>query len=308
MNAPVSPEEGLAAVVDEAAAPDVAIVLTASVERGLADADIDLAAYSLSAEDAPVRRLSPAAAEIAVMDRAAFDRADWAVILPGVDVNAVPVAGREKRLLIADMDSTVIGCECLDELADLAGFGAQVSAVTERAMAGELDFEGALTARVAFLENAPEALIEQVWAERIRLNPGAETLVRTMAARGAHTMLVSGGFTVFTARVAAAAGFAEHRANTLEIADARLTGRVVPPILGRAAKRQALDAALAARGLSLADALAVGDGANDLAMVEAAGLGVAYHAKPVLAAAADARIAHAGLEALLALQGIATSD
>lgn len=279
------------------------IVLTAPADRGLSDGDI-AAARAVSGGEP--RRLSSASAELRGGDVAALDQ--LRAVLPGIDINAVPAEGRAKRLLIADMDSTIIGCECIDELADLAGVGAAVAAVTERAMAGELDFEGALEARVALLEGADAALIDRVWQERIRFNPGAETLIGRMAAAGAHTMLVSGGFTVFTERVAEAAGFAEHRANHLEIIDGRLTGRVVPPVLGRAAKRAALDAALAARGLTLSDAIAVGDGANDLAMVEAAGLGVAYRAKPVLAAAADARIEHAGLDALLALQGFSLSD
>lgn len=280
------------------------VVLCAPAGHRLSDDQIREAASALGTGNGPIRRLGPGAAETALPRQPGVR--DWSTILPGIDVNAVPARGREKRLLVADMDSTIIGCECIDELADLAGVGAEVAAVTERAMAGELDFEGSLVARVAHLEGADAALIDRVWEGRIRLNPGAETLVKTMAARGAHTMLVSGGFNVFTERVAAAAGFAEHHANTLEIVDGRLTGRVVPPILGRAAKLEALETALADRGLSRADAIAVGDGANDLAMVEAAGLGVAYRAKPVLAAAADARIDCAGLDALLALQGIAT--
>ncbi|MEM6489156.1 MAG: phosphoserine phosphatase SerB [Pseudomonadota bacterium] len=277
------------------------VVVTAAASQGVSDSDAAAVCAALGPDAGPPRRLGPAAVEIPCAGRPA---AGPAVYPAGLDVNVVPAAGQRKRLLIADMDSTMIGCECIDELADLAGVGPEVSAVTERAMAGELDFDGALRARVALLRGADAALIDRVWAERIRLNPGAETLVRTMAAAGAHTMLVSGGFTVFTARVAAAAGFAEHRANRLEVADGRLTGRVLPPILGRAAKAEAMAEALAARGLTPADALAVGDGANDLAMVQAAGLGVAYRAKPRLAEAADARLDHSDLDALLALQGI----
>ncbi|MEE3100045.1 MAG: phosphoserine phosphatase SerB, partial [Pseudomonadota bacterium] len=250
----------------------------------------------------PARRLSAAAADLPCGPEALEPaRARFA----GVDVNLVPAANREKRLLIADMDSTIIPVECIDEIADLAGVGPQVADITERAMQGELDFDGALRARVALLRDLPVTALDRVWAERITLNPGAETLVRTMAARGAMTALVSGGFTFFADRVAQEAGFAFARANTLLIADGRLTGEVADPILGREAKLEALNALTAERGLTPADAIAVGDGANDLAMVEAAGLGVAYHAKPALAAKADARLDHSDLTALLALQGVA---
>lgn len=226
----------------------------------------------------------------------------------GIDANVVPADDRRKRLLLADMDSTIIGVECIDEIADLAGVGPQVAAVTEAAMRGDLDFEGALLGRLALLAGASEDLLARAYAERVRLNPGAEVLVRTMAAAGAHTALVSGGFTYFTERVAAAAGFAEHRANRLEIVAGRLTGAVIGPILGREAKRAAL-ADLAHRlGIGEASAVAVGDGANDLAMVRAAGLGVAYRAKPALASEADARLDHSDLTAILALQGIPETD
>jgi phosphoserine phosphatase len=225
-----------------------------------------------------------------------------------VDANLAPEDGREKRLLLADMDSTVIGVECVDELAAFAGVGAEVAAITERAMRGELDFEAALTARVALLEGLPETALEEAYAARVRLNPGAATLVRTLRARGAETALVSGGFTWFTERVAAAAGFASHRANLLETRDGRLTGRVRPPILGRDAKRERLDALCAERGLDRTQVVAVGDGANDLAMVQAAGLGVAYRAKPALAEAADARLDHAPLTAILRLMGVPRED
>lgn len=286
------------------------VVLTADPARGIGDDEIAQAARLLGeGVDAP-RRLTGAAAEIAVESAARTSAPVSALLsaLPGVDVNAVAPEGRRKRLLIADMDSTMIPVECIDELAAMAGVGEEVAAVTERAMVGDLDFKGALAARVALLAGTPVETLDRVFDERIRLNPGARVLVATMAAHGAHTMLVSGGFTVFTERVAAMAGFAEHRANTLLIEAGRLTGRVVDPILGREAKAEALGRALSVRGLDPADALAVGDGANDLAMVEAAGLGVAFRAKPVLAAAADARIRHAGLEALLALQGYAEDE
>ncbi|MEM8622982.1 MAG: phosphoserine phosphatase SerB [Pseudomonadota bacterium] len=281
------------------------LVLTASVEAGLSDALAAAVATRIDG-DLGVRRLTPSAVEIAV-DRAPVLEPLRAAF-PQIDVNAVPMENRRKRLLIADMDQTMITVECIDEIADIAGVGADVAAITKRTMAGEIDFEEALIARVALLARLEVSVLDQVFEERIRLTQGARTLVQTMAATGAHTMLISGGFTFYTERVAAAAGFAEHRANTLEIVNGRLTGRVVPPILGREAKREALDAALEHRGLSRDEALAVGDGANDLAMITAAGLGVAFRAKPILADAADARIEHAGLEALLPLQGYTAAE
>jgi phosphoserine phosphatase len=220
-----------------------------------------------------------------------------------VDICVQPAAGRRKRLLIADMDSTIIGCECLDELADFAGVKTQVAEITERAMRGELEFEGALRERVAMLRGLGLEALEACYEARVRLNPGARTLVRTMAAGGARCLLVSGGFSFFTARVAAAAGFHEDRANTL-IDDGRaLTGLVGEPILGREAKLASLNGEAARLGLGADETLAVGDGANDLAMIEAAGLGVAYRAKPVVAARAHARIDHSDLTALLYFQG-----
>ncbi|MDB5496363.1 MAG: serB [Phenylobacterium sp.] len=219
-----------------------------------------------------------------------------------------PLAGRRKRLLVADMDSTIINVECLDELADFAGLKAEISAITERAMRGELPFEGALRERVAMLKGLPVTALQAAYDERARLNPGARTLVRTMAANGARCVLVSGGFNFFTQRVAAAAGFHAERANTLGEAAGALTGLVGEPILGRAAKLAALTEEAAALGIPFAQTLAVGDGANDLAMIEAAGLGVAYRAKPIVAAQADARIDHADLTALLYFQGYAEDD
>ena len=220
-----------------------------------------------------------------------------------VDHAVQPEHGRRKSLFLADMDSTIIGCECLDELADLAGVGPEVAAVTERAMRGELAFEPALRERVARLRGLPLEAVAQCLAERVRLNPGARILVRTLAANGVRTVLVSGGFESFTGPVAGLAGFAHHHANRLRDDGRVLTGEVAEPILGRDAKQATL--ALHAQHLGVgADAtLAVGDGANDLAMVEAAGLGVAYRAKPVLAERADARVDHADLTALLYFQG-----
>jgi phosphoserine phosphatase len=225
-----------------------------------------------------------------------------------IDYCVQPAAHRRKRLLIADMDSTIIGCECLDELADFAGVKAEVSAITERAMRGEIGFEGALRERVGMLKGLPIGALEQCYAERVRLNPGARTLVTTMALFGAHCALVSGGFSFFTSRVARAAGFHTDRANTLIEADGVLTGEVGDPILGREAKLAALNEDASALGIGLAETLAIGDGANDLAMINAAGLGVAYRAKPLVAAEADARVDHTDLTALLYFQGYRTDQ
>jgi phosphoserine phosphatase len=219
---------------------------------------------------------------------------DWAI---------TPAANRRKRLLISDMDSTIIGQECLDELADFAGLKAEVSAITERAMRGELDFEAALTARVAMLKGLNLQALADCYAGRITLNAGARALTATMTAHGARCVLVSGGFTYFTSRVAHAAGFHADRANTLLDDGVGLTGDVARPILGREAKLTALNEETAALGLTPADALAMGDGANDLAMIRAAGLGVAYKAKPIVASETEARIQHTDLTAALFFQG-----
>lgn len=211
---------------------------------------------------------------------------------------------RVKRLLVADMDSTIIGQECIDELADFAGRKAEIAAITEAAMRGELDFGQALRARVAALAGLSEEAIDRTLAERVRLNPGARTLVATMKAHGARCVLVSGGFTRFTAPVAARAGFDRQVANRLVIADGRLSGEVAEPIVDSATKRETLLAECAALGIGPEEALAVGDGANDIPMLEAAGLGVAFRAKPRAAAAADAHIRHGDLSAILWAQGI----
>jgi phosphoserine phosphatase len=220
-----------------------------------------------------------------------------------VDWALVPVAGRRKRLLVADMDSTIINVECLDELADFAGIKAEIAAITERAMRGELEFEPALTERVAKLKGLALGALQRTYDDRIRLNPGAETFVRTMAKHGARCVLVSGGFTFFTSRVAEAAGFHANRANVLLDDGATLTGEVQRPILGRAAKLQALEEEARTLGALASDALAIGDGANDLAMIKASGLGIAYRAKPVVAAEAHARIDYTSLETALFFQG-----
>jgi len=219
------------------------------------------------------------------------------------DINVVPAKGRRKTLLVADMDSTIIGCECLDELADMAGLRPRIAAITGRAMRGEVDFEAALRERVAMLEGLPLDALERTWRERVRLNPGAKALVATMKAHGARTLLVSGGFTWFTRRVAAEAGFDDTQSNVLLDDGAALTGRVREPILGQEAKRAALEREAGRLGIGCGDVLAVGDGANDLDMIRRAGLGVAFHAKPVFAEAAGARIDHGDLRALLYLQG-----
>jgi phosphoserine phosphatase len=225
-----------------------------------------------------------------------------------VDFAVQPVENRKKRLLIADMDSTIINVECLDELADFAGVKDKVSEITERAMRGELAFEGALRERVGMLTGLSVDALQACYDDRVKLNPGARTLVRTMAENGARCALVSGGFTFFTSRVAEAAGFHLNRANTLIEADGKLTGTVGEPILGKEAKLAALREETAALGLAPADALAVGDGANDLAMIEVAGLGVAYRAKPIVAAQAHAKVDHADLTALLYFQGYTQAE
>jgi phosphoserine phosphatase len=226
-----------------------------------------------------------------------------------VDVVVQSAAGRRKRLLLADMDSTMIGQECLDELADFVGQKARVAAITERAMRGEMAFEPALQERVALLAGLSAGVVDEVIEKRITLTPGACALVRTMAAHGAHTCLVSGGFTLFTAPIAAVIGFAENRGNRLDVdGGGRFTGRVQPPILGRDAKLATLVELRSALGLEKSETLVVGDGANDLLMISDAGLGVAYHAKPVVAAAAGARIDHCDLTALLYAQGYAASE
>ncbi len=225
-----------------------------------------------------------------------------------VDMAVQPADGRRKKMLLADMDSTMIRQECIDELAEEAGVGARVKEITARAMNGELDFEGALRERVGLLEGLPESIIGKVLDERIELMPGGRTLLATMKANGAYCALVSGGFTAFTARVAEMLGFDENRANTLLMEGGKLSGKVADPILGKAAKVQALEEISTRLGISEAEVMAVGDGANDLGMLGRAGAGVALHAKPVVAAECELRVNHGDLTALLYLQGYAKSE
>lgn len=226
----------------------------------------------------------------------------------GVDLITQPVEGRRKKMLLADMDSTMIQQECIDELADEAGVGARVKDITARAMNGELDFEGALTERVGLLKDLPETVIGQVLETRITFMPGGNTLLATMKANGAYAALVSGGFTAFTAKVASELGFDENRANTLITANGKLTGEVGRPILGREAKVEALEQITTRLGITEQEVIAVGDGANDLGMLGRAGAGVALHAKPSVAAECDIRINHGDLTALLYIQGYSKDD
>jgi phosphoserine phosphatase len=225
-----------------------------------------------------------------------------------IDVIAQPIATRRKSLLLADMDSTMIGQECIDELADFAGLKPQVAAITERAMRGELPFEPALRERVALLKGVSVDVVDQIIAERLTLTPGAIALVRTMRAHGGYACLVSGGFTLFTGKIGAMIGFDENRANILNHQDHLLLGTVTEPILGHQAKLDTLVELRQTRGIASEKTLAVGDGANDLAMLAEASLGIAFHAKPAVSAAADAQINHADLTALLYAQGYTSRD
>ena len=252
---------------------------------------------------------SGVAADIGFIPREPADRQQLtdhlraALAAAPVDIAIQPLADRRKKLLVADMDSTMIGQECIDELADLVGLKAHVSAITERAMRGEIAFEPALRERVALLKGLPASVVSDVIATRITPTPGARALIGTMRAHGAHTVLVSGGFSLFTREIAEMIGFDENHANTLLVENGTFTGLVEEPILGKEAKLDTLLEVARYLQLPLAQTMAVGDGANDLAMIGRAGLGVAYHAKPAVAAAAHVRIDHGDLTALLYLQG-----
>lgn len=225
-----------------------------------------------------------------------------------LDANIVAADNRRKGLLVADMDSTIIEQECIDEMADMLGLKPRIAAITERAMRGELGFEEALTERLALLAGLEEAKLQKVFDERISIMPGARTLLATMKRNGAFAALVSGGFSFFTSRVSRAVGFDVDHSNTLGIADGRLTGRVLGPILGKEAKLATLRRYVTDKGIEPSQSLAVGDGANDLAMIKAAGLGVAYRAKPIVAAEAAAAVNHGDLTSLLYLQGYTRAE
>ncbi|MCK9916056.1 phosphoserine phosphatase SerB [Microbacteriaceae bacterium K1510] len=287
--------------------PSHVATLIAGRPGTLPAAALQAARNALPAAGEPLWLAEATAADIPFSAEAGADQRALAerlrMLVPGVDVVVQPAANRKKKLFLADMDSTMIGQECIDELADYAGMKAYVAGITERAMRGEIAFEPALRERVALLKDIPLSVIDEVIKERITLTPGARALVMTMRANGAYTCLVSGGFTLFTSRVAAMIGFDETRANTLEMAGEKLAGTVVEPIFGRDSKRAALLELRGARGLTKDDTLVTGDGANDLDMIVEAGLGVAYHAKPKVAEAAQARVDHADLTALLYAQG-----
>ena len=257
-----------------------------------------------------VRWLAPArAAEFDIMSTPLeWHEIEEELASRGIDIIVQPKDGRRKSVLVSDMDSTIIAQECIDELASVAGVGEEVASITSRAMRGELDFSAALEARVRLLANLPISVAEQVWRDRISLTPGARSLVRTMRAHGAHTVLISGGFTEFTGRVAQCVGFDEHHGNQLLARDGRLTGEVAHPPLGKSAKTEIMRGVVRRLGLSLDDVIAVGDGANDLDMLRAAGTGVAFRAKPLVAKACSVKIAHADMTALLYLQGYAAGD
>jgi len=291
----------------------VATLISNPARPALDDAAIALAVGVLATTQ-DVRVLNPGIAVDLLFtpggadDKAVTERLRTALRDLPIDVVVQPLAARRKRLFVADMDSTMIGQECIDELADYVGLKPHVAAITERAMRGEVAFEPALRERVALLKGLPVAVVDEVIEKRITLTPGARTLIATMRANGALTCLVSGGFTLFTSRIAAMVGFDEHRGNTLIVKDGRLAGRVAEPILGRDAKLATLIELRNRLGLSPHDTLAAGDGANDIPMLQGAGLGVAYHAKPAVAAAAHARIDHGDLTALLYLQGYSRAE
>jgi phosphoserine phosphatase len=286
----------------------VAILISNPAAPALSAALIASARAALPGAGEPHILDAGIAAEIPCAADADIDTLRAALAPALLDVAILPAEGRRKRLFLADMDSTMIGQECIDELADYAGMKPHVAAITERAMRGEIAFEPALRERVALLRGLPLSVVDEVIAKRIRPTPGGAALVRTMKARGVYTMLVSGGFTLFTGPISAAIGFDAHRSNLLLIDSGRFAGTVAEPILGREAKLATLIELRTELGLAASETLAVGDGANDLAMLGEAGLGVAYHAKPQVAASAHVRIDHGDLTALLYLQGYARDE
>jgi phosphoserine phosphatase len=287
----------------------VATLISNPAAPALDDATLARATTVLATAGAPRWLDAGIAAEVPFSPTTGADNDDVLTELRAVlaqrpiDTMVQPATGRRKRLIVADMDSTMIGQECIDELADELGLKEEVAAITERAMRGEIAFAPALRERVALLAGLDAKVIDGVIASRIRLTPGGKTLIATMRAAGAYACLVSGGFTLFTDRIAAAIGFDENRANRLTLENGKLTGEVQEPVLGAEAKLATLRELTGRLKLTAADTLAVGDGANDLAMLQAAGLGVAYRAKPVVAAKMRARVEHGDLTALLYLQG-----
>ena len=288
----------------------VATLIADPSTEPLSEATVDRAAQALNGIERRRWLGEGVAADLVFTGDLKAKRAALESALSGdaIDVIVQPLAHRRKRLLIADMDSTLIGQECVDELAARVGVGDRVAAITERAMRGEVAFAPALRERVALLQGLPETVIQDVLKDRITLSRGARTLVQTMRANGAYVAIVSGGFRQFTGAIRECLGADEDRANVLMIEGGRLTGQVMEPILGQDAKLSALKEIAAAMGLALDDTLAVGDGANDLPMLQAAGLGIAYRAKPKVAAGADARVERTDLSALLYAQGFARKD
>ncbi|MEM8686659.1 MAG: phosphoserine phosphatase SerB [Pseudomonadota bacterium] len=288
---------------------DTVLLLIASRQSpGVPNEAVNTALLALGAGFEAVR-LAPQAVEIALPGPigAREEAVRAALGDQPIDVAHIPVAGRAKKLLIADMDSTFIHQECIDELGKLAGVGDQIAAITERAMRGELDFEEALRERVSFMKDLRTDAIDEVKQAHITFTDGGRDLVQGMRAAGAHTALVSGGFSQFTAFVAERCGFHEHRANRLIIEDGVLTGKVEEPALGQDAKVSAVHEFCARLGITTDEVLAVGDGANDIGMLALAGMGVAFHGKPAVREAASVRLDHAGLDGLLWLQGLGAS-
>ncbi len=287
----------------------VLLLISSTSGPGFGDNVIETA-KGLLALSSSAKRLAPNAAEILFSGDSAGieDALRQQLGDQPIDIAILPAANRTKKLLIADMDSTVIHQECIDELGKMTGAGEAIVAITERAMRGELDFEGALRERVALMKGLEVGAIETVKQHHITFTEGGRTLVQGMRLAGAHTALVSGGFTHFTAYVADECGFHENRANELILEDGRLTGKVKEPVLGRDAKVAALRELCNRLGITNGDVIAVGDGANDLGMLEIAGLGVAFHGKPAVREAAGIRIDYSGLDALLWLQGLNPAD